>query len=135
MKFTVREVLDNIEKNGYPWTKGDFYDLNGASCAFGQAVRNFGFNPELTYKVKRISFKEKEPQRADFQSLCWAIYDSMYDAIHKKFPEYTARVPGIVSMNDAFSTDTYEDVVKRIKNNFPPETLDIVFEVDIEGVA
>lgn len=41
IKFKVSEVIEAMEKNGFPFATGTVYDeTNGASCIFGQAARN-----------------------------------------------------------------------------------------------
>lgn len=61
-EFTILEVLDAMEKNGYQkaigaWVKRD-YDKIISACAFGQAGLNLNVNPNnLAASVGRVSPK------------------------------------------------------------------------------
>lgn len=48
----VQEFLDALDKNGFPWSKGDFKKTSSnSSCAIGQAGRNLGFDPIDDYSA------------------------------------------------------------------------------------
>lgn len=51
-KFTSRDIIDAMERNGYRKANGTFVQFKGdtnevyAACAIGQALLNLGVNPE-----------------------------------------------------------------------------------------
>lgn len=96
--LTIGEFLDALEKNGYPWTTGEFENADGASCAVGQAFRNLG------YKF----FKDNGNYDNDSDEDAWAF--------NRAVKELTGI--GIIYIND--SSSSWEESLSTIKDMLEP---------------
>jgi hypothetical protein len=92
--FTLAEVLEALEKNGYEWAKGTYWDAkDNSSCATGQIARNLGYDPVENY--------------LEFQEIAELIHSQLH------------RIVGdmcIVQQNDY--ANSYQDVVDWAKEKF-----------------
>lgn len=104
-KIKVKEALDALDKNGYPWTQGDFLTPSGASCAVGQMARNLG----LDAKDTRVMWELSE-----------ALYHVLPEAAH-----LYGGARNITTINDRKAYTSYEQVVAAVHEVYDaadPET-------------
>lgn len=90
--ITVKDVLDALDKNGFPWAKGRFLNANGASCAMGQVARNLGI--------------DLDPESFMPESAVWSIHDQLCDLMYEDNRNYIT----IIDFNDSPSTTSLKDV-------------------------
>lgn len=87
VSLTVQEFLDALDKNGFPWNKGDFQAKGtNSSCAIGQVGRNLGLDPQNDY------------------SAFWALQDA-FSGLYEG--------DSIVGYNDGLA-ESYTDVVEYV---------------------
>lgn len=92
-RITVRDVFEALKKNGYPWGRGLYEDVeSGTFCAMGQAARNLNVDPN-------------------------ELHTELNDAISKYSAAYPANA--IETFNDD-KAETYEDVVKFAEKVLSP---------------
>lgn len=112
IKFTGKDAIAAIQKNGYPWTKGDLFNYReGSSCVLGQMVRNLV--PELYKDIP-------------YQSAAYFRHDDAAWAIVRSIPHYER----IYRFNDA-NADNYEQAANIAVMVLQPY-IDKEFELDVE---
>lgn len=112
IKFTGKDAIAAIKKNGYPWTKGDLFNYReGSSCVLGQMVRNLV--PELYQDIP-------------YQSAAYFRHDDAAWTIVRSIPHYER----IYQFNDAGAED-YEEAARNAVEILQPY-IDKEFEFDVE---
>jgi hypothetical protein len=94
-RIKVREVIELMEKDGYRWTKGEFWGGLG-SCAMGQVARNLGYDGVST--VTEVGF-------------------SINDALLRLTGDTDT---SIIRYNDSRDTKSLAQVVEWAKERYEP---------------
>lgn len=97
----VSQIVEAMEKNGFPWVKNAMISYTGGSCAMGQATRNLfgdgieGYAYQLVDGLDQLGYSD-----GDFPSISYG---------HR-----------IVRKNDDRETKTYQEVVDFTKELLAP---------------
>ena len=109
MKYTLGDLCDGIEKNGYPQIKHSFFSKDGA-CALGQAFLNLGIASEYSEAIFALS--------------------KIDDTCYKKEIAYEGHIPStiIVRLNDVGDGLPLPEIAARIRSDYKDYLNEVIYD-------
>src|SRR5689334_6723929 len=106
MKIKVKDILDAIDKNGYPWGQGHFYvPRTGKACVLGQVGLNLGIFTDhptrhqrnILDDINQALYDIGHTSLIDYNDAKATSYEDVKRFAHEVFDQYADRVIYVIS--------------------------------------